>query len=359
MPPEDTVDRLEESRRAVEALSAAGHARDAGPLFIVGMNGSGTTMLLECLGRHPKLYAFPRETRLIPHLYASRGRFGDLNDDGNYLKLWHEVRRLQIFRYVNGGNAVPLPGDWAEHPRSLTAVLDAVFRYFAAQEGKSRWCEKTPQHVQHLDVLAQMFPDARFVHVVRDGRDCAASFHRRWRRAPELTMYRWKRVVREARRQSVRLGPSRYLELRYEALTAEPELWLRRVCAFAGLDFDPSVLQSTHRFMTAEAAGRRAPGETSVLPNSGRWRHHFTARRRARLDRIGGAVLHELGYETSAPHADRDLSRLAQRAYAARDVVIQYSREIALKLAGRIERPWSNILYRPLVAMRHRRVNRF
>ena len=336
-----------------------GTGRGAEPVFIVGMNGSGTTMLLESLGRHPGLYAFPRETRLIPHLYAHREGFGDLSDDRNFLRLWNKVRHLTVFQYVNGGAEVPLPADWAAYPRDLSAVLDAVFRYFAAREGKSRWCEKTPQHAQHLHALSRMYPHARFVHVIRDGRDCAASFHRRWSRTPELTMYRWKRLVRDARRQGRQLGAERYLELWYEKITSEPELWLRRVSDFVGLEFDPAVLQSRHLYLQTQATPAVAPAGTSLRPNSGKWRHYFTPGQCTRLEEIGGAALHEFGYETSIPAGDRDLSALKQRTCAVKDALIQYSREIALKLGGRIERPWRIILTRPVVAWRHRRVNRY
>ena len=120
------------------------------PVFVVGMNGSGTTMLLDCLGRHPSLYAFPKETRLIPYLMARQSAYGDLRVDANYRALWEDVRNLAVFREVNAHAPVPLPDDWREQPRSLAAVLDRVFCHFAAGRGKRRWAEKTPQHVQHL-----------------------------------------------------------------------------------------------------------------------------------------------------------------------------------------------------------------
>jgi hypothetical protein len=333
----------------------SGADRDAGPVFVVGMNGSGTTMLLECLGRHAELYAFPRETRLIPHLIANIGRFGDLQVDANFRRLWDEVRELAVFRLVNGGAPVPLPPEWRTAPRSLAGVLDAVFGTFAARVSKRRWCEKTPQHIQHLPSLAEQFPTARFVHVIRDGRDCAASFHRRWLRQPELTIYRWKKVVARGRTQGAQLGADRYLEIHYEDLTAEPERSLRKICAFLGLPFDVAVLESAQPYLKREAAG----GGTGLRTNSGKWRSYFPARTARRLEQIAGRTLAECGYPTDTPLGDADVPGWQRRYWSASESLRQYGREIWLKSTGQLARPWSEILAKPLNALRQRRHNEY
>jgi hypothetical protein len=325
------------------------------PVFVVGMNGSGTTMLLDCLGRHPSLYAFPKETRLIPYLMARQRVHGDLAVDANFKALWDEVLALPAFSEVNGRVPVPLPEDWREHPRSLPAILDAVFSWFAAREGKRRWCEKTPQHVQHLLALSLDFPRARFIHVIRDGRDCAVSFHRRWKRQPELTVFRWKKVVSMGRDQGRRLGPKRYLEVRYEDLTAQPEQALRRICQFLELPFDPQVLQSAQPYLKGGRNARRPVG--GLQRNSGKWRRYFSPRTIERLERIAGRTLAGCGYATGLPDADRDVSRWQRRYWSAAESMREYAREIWRKLNGDLERPWRVILIKPVTALRHRQHN--
>jgi hypothetical protein len=327
--------------------------REREPVFVVGMNGSGTTMLLDCLGRHPALYAFPKETRLIPYLMARQDAYGDLAVDANFRALWDDVRTLAVFREVNGHVAVPLPDDWREHPRSLAAILDAVFCHFACQHGKRRWCEKTPQHVQHLLGLAELFPAARFVHVIRDGRDCAVSFHRRWKRQPELTVFRWKKVVSMGRAHGQRLGTARYLEVRYEDLTAAPEQSLRRICQFLGLEFNPAVLHSAQPYLKAGGQGRRG----GLQRNSGKWRSYFKPRTLDGLERIAGATLASCGYVTSHPEADIDVSNWRRRYWSMRETVREYATEIWRKLNGELERPWRVILIKPVNALRHRQHN--
>lgn len=329
------------------------------PVFVVGMNGSGTTMLLDSLGHHPELYAIPRETRLIPFFYANRNRYGDLNNDTNFRRLWQDIGRIPAMVQINDMKEVPLPDDWRVYERSLAAVVNGVFSDFALREGKSRWCEKTPQHVQHIAALFEMFPHATFIHMIRDGRDCARSFNRRWRRTPELTIFRWKKVVREGRRQGSTLGPDRYLEIRYEDITLDPETWLRKACTLLQVDFDPSILHSSQPYLkAAHSAGKTAAGGT-IVPNSGKWRQYFSQGKLKRLERIAGSTLNTFGYATAMPDSDKDPGRLQLRMWSAKDSSQQYFREIGWKLTGKINRPWRVVLSRPLVSMRQRNVNKY
>jgi hypothetical protein len=323
------------------------------PVFVVGMNGSGTTMLLDCLGRHPSLYAFPKETRLIPYLMARELGYGDLTVDANLKALWDDVRGLPVFREANGREPVPLPEDWRDQPRRLSAVLDSVFCYFASREGKRRWCEKTPQHVQHLLSLSHQFPGAKFIHVIRDGRDCAVSFHRRWRRRPELTVFRWKKVVSMGRDQGMRLGPSRYLEVRYEDLTARPEPSLRRICEFLAVPFHAAVLESAQPYLQTDS-DRQTGG---LQRNSGKWRTYFQATTNDRLERIAGCTLRNCGYSTRFPDSDREVAHWRRKYWSMSESLHEYAREIWRKLNGELERPWRVILGKPVTALRHRQHN--
>lgn len=298
------------------------------PVFVVGMNGSGTTMLVESLGRHPRLYAFPRETRAFPQLITALQQFGDLATDENFLELWNTVASLPEIQIKNGMQPVPIPSNWREHPRTLATVIDAVMRHFACQQGKSRWAEKTPQHVLHISTLAELFPQAQFIHIIRDGRDCAASFHRRWKRTPALTIRRWRHAVREGRKQGERLGPRRYLEVHYERLTEDPEQWMRRICAFLDLPFHPEVLKSS--WPQSDRRGK----EDTIRPNADRWRSYFSAREVRRLEAIAGHTLAEMGYSVSTEGTDSDPPRAALRYWTLRDGLRQASYYVWKKASG-------------------------
>lgn len=342
-----------------EARSAFRLLPPGAPVFIVGMNGSGTTMLLDCLGRHSALYGFPRETRVIPHLMSIAPKYGPLDDADNFARLWRYTARLAPFRLANDGVPMPLPSKSNQEACApdLGGLLDMLMQCYAQRSGKYRWCEKSPHYAQHMLRLDGLFPEARFVHVIRDGRDCASSFHRRWKRSPELTITRWKQLLRVARTQGEALG-SRYMEVRYEDLTEHPEFWMRRLCTFIDLPFEASVLQSSQPYLRTPDADR-ADGATGLQPNSGGWQQHFPRRRSLRLERIAGRQLTQLGYAASNREGDETPPAWRQTCWRGADAIRQQLREIDLKLRGRIARPWWSILSRPLDAWRQNKENQY
>ena len=322
------------------------------PVFIVGMNGSGTTMLLDCLGRHPLLYGFPLETRVMPNFLSSGAQQGDLENDDEFLKLFNQIRKLPVFQMVNQSTPVPLPDDWHGYFRQVSAIFNYIFLYFAHQQGKSRWCEKTPQHVQHLDLLAQHYPQARFIHIIRDGRDCASSFQRRWYRTPELTIYRWRRVVDMGRRQGRALS-GRYMEVKYEDLTTTPEHWMREICDFLDVEFSPNVLVSRR----PQNKNRGVLG--GIEKNTGKWQSSFSVRQRRSLEKIAGQSFSELGYPVEFEKGHESPSKNRLRYWNVKDYSRQFFIEIYKKLTGQSKKDWRMLFYLPVSAIKQLRSNRY
>ncbi len=259
------------------------------PIFVVGMNGSGTTMLVDCLSRHPEVYGHRLETRLIPYFIKRLPRYGDLSKDANFLRLWKDVTGIPAFVRANRGNRPDIPENWQEFPRTLASPIDCVMRGFARSQGKRRWCEKTPQNVQHIESLFRLFPNAQFIHIIRDGRACAASFHRRWGRTPEYTIYRWRKTVSTGRKQGAAMPDAHYLEIRYEELTTDPERWLKACCRFLDIDFEKGASSEERKTSFLESIQQ-------IRPRPNRFSNHFDGKRLARLESIAGNLLQELGY---------------------------------------------------------------
>lgn len=293
---------------------------DKGPVFVVGMNGSGTTMLVDCLGRHPELYAFPREVRILPHLLERARALGGCEDLPARRVLADELGRSRAVWEANGFQPLILSDAQLCEP-GFRGVVNAILMEFALREGKRQWIEKSPGHLAYIADLAAAIPSARFIHIIRDGRDCAQSFQRRFHYDPEVSIFRWRQLVAQGREQGQRIGKERYIEIFYEALTSAPEAEMKRLCHFLEVDFVPGMLESSMRM----ADPRLLSGSSRIVENSEKWRQYFTRRQVERLEAIAGATLAELGYSVTKLGSDsppvwrRRWSRLRGRLSIARD----------------------------------------
>lgn len=214
-------------------------------LFIVGRGRSGTTLLRAMFDSHPDM-AIPPESHFIVPL-GQHGRYQRPTGFDSELFLSH-LRPTGVRRWG-------LPEDLirsalgSSEPATYPEAVRVVFACYAAHHGKRRYGDKTPVNVRNIAPLAEMFREARFIHIVRDGRDVTQSILSvDWgvQTVAESAVY-WKLSVEQARRDGEKLGPSRYREVRYEDLVKDPDSTLRALCDFADLLFDPLMLRYYER----------------------------------------------------------------------------------------------------------------
>ncbi|MGH9287357.1 MAG: sulfotransferase family protein [Acidimicrobiales bacterium] len=287
------------------------------PIFVIGAPRSGTTLLRIMLSSHRRIY-IPPESDFIPRLYLGRARTPMGRDralrDAQVI-LGHR-RFLREWR-----DAVPDPAAFVDALPELTpaALLDALYRAYAAHHGAARWGDKSPIYTHYIPLLAEIFPSAQFVHLIRDGRDAAlstlAAYPDRFYVDVYFAAQSWQRRVRAARRAGVALGPARYVELRYEDLTADPEAALRLLCAFLGEDYAPAMCEP-HKLAREllRPQGRHAPVREPVHPNSGGWRSRMPVGDQRLFHAVASDLLVDLGYDA----ADRVPLSPAERARVAR-----------------------------------------
>ncbi|MEO8091761.1 MAG: sulfotransferase [bacterium] len=299
------------ARRRVEAPPS-----DAEPaIFIVGVARSGTTLLRLMLDAHPDL-AIPPETHFIPQVIRACERSDDPASAALEVITTH--RRWPDF----GLDAEQLRARLESH-RDLGPgdALRAFYGLYAAQHQKRRWGDKSTNYVRKMRPISRVLPEARYVHLIRDGRDVALSLvdvHF----GPETiagAAEKWSSEITRARRQSRRLP--HYTEVRYEQLVADPEPMLRSVCEAMALPWDDAILNYQERAggRIAEiardfdrAAGDAVPAEVRAghqanvskplqASRAARWRSEMSAADLARFERIAGETLDDLGYARARP----------------------------------------------------------
>jgi hypothetical protein len=195
--------------------------------------------------------------------------------------------------------------------------------------GKHLVAEKSPGYVRHLPTLHFLWPRARIVHLIRDGRDVCLSLlawkpekkartvgrFSTWLHEPVITAGLWwewhVRLGIEGRNQ---LGPLLH-EVRYEALVAEPESQCQELCTFLGVDYDPGMWNFPDRYPPAERERRRGPGVPLTIGMRD-WREQLGTDERVQFEAAAGELLDELGYGRSVT-VDRETQRTAERIRAS------------------------------------------
>jgi hypothetical protein len=293
-------------------------------VFIVGSPRSGTTWLSRLMGAHDDVAA-TQETELLNRyvqpLYD--GWDGQLPADEDR---WSRQRHRGLPSVLTA----------EEFEEQITGFVTSVYRKLLTLKPSAHVVvDKNPAYSLHVDVVRRLFPDAAVLHIVRDGRDVAASMlaaSRGWGRdwAPadvRLAARTWRTNVEAA---SAAAGSGRYLQIRYEDLLADGPAALAGCLAFAGVSADPVACAAiVARFDSATGSGEDSllwsgevasrlggpPPEPAGFAGASRgWRETWTARDRLDFDYVAGDLLRSLGYVEDSSWAAAPAARLASTA---------------------------------------------
>jgi hypothetical protein len=309
--------RLRFLRRLNLKRRLAGRA-DPGPPapFVVGATRSGTTLLRLMLDAHPDV-AIPSETHFFHKLVKRCEEWRVTPDDLADLIIEH--KRWGDFHLDPDELRARFR---ALDPLTMSDALRAFYGLYAEKHGKHRWGDKTPGYLRYMRRIEWVLPEARFIHLIRDGRDVALSvLPMNWgpgsiTEAAEL----WVERVTIAREQGALI--EHYMEVKYEDLVTDTEPTLRQVADFLELPWDPAMLDYHERAeerlkekardlprkssrgnqpaaarMASHAMAKEPPNPNRI----GRWRTEMSAEDRALYDSVAGELLVELGYEVGEP----------------------------------------------------------
>jgi Sulfotransferase family len=263
-------------------------------LFIVGAARSGTTLLRRIVDAHPQI-AITRETHWItkqlkwhaPDRPVGPELMERLATEERFTRM--EVDETQLERLL----ARPEPVSYAK-------FVTAVFDLYGEARGKPLVGDKVPGYVLEIPTLHDLFPHARFVHLIRDGRDVCSSvieWERKQPPDPVATIARrWEERVRAGRAAGARLGPRMYHELRYEALVTEPEETCRALCEFLDVDYSERML-AFHEGREKDGAGLSAKRAwRPITPGLRSWRTEMSDSDLEEFEAVAGDLIGALGY---------------------------------------------------------------
>ena len=269
-----------------------------GPLFLVGMPRSGTKLLRGLLNEHSQIGIPLNETEFLPGWLRRWSELGDLSDREQFDRFYAEVTGSIYFvhRLEEHGQRIEA-AVWhaaCADDFSPQSVFETLIRHDAgvSEFGEGIWGDKSPGYLAHLPALKRAFPQAKFIHIVRDVRDYCLSMKKAFGKSSTRAAQRWRDRIAQAREQAAAF-PDDYTEVRYEDLLAEPRESLTRLCAFLGRDFEEGMLTLSR---ATENIGDAKGARSIKRDNVEKWRTAMDPEKRALVERIAGDVLRSLGY---------------------------------------------------------------
>ena len=267
-------------------------------ILVIGARRSGTHWVGRIIGAHPAVVYLPSETFLFAHLDEFARNFNASMGSARVGSLYAERDAL-----VGG----------------LRSLCDSILTPWLKPGSVERILERTPLHTANLELISELYPDARVVHIIRDGRDVARSLAAvRWGPGSAVAgAEEWVRSVRQGRHPM-----KHYYEVRYETLLADPRGEIVKLFAELDLPADDAQIDAAVR----EAAVPVNHDLTMPAVTAEKWRTGLSAGDLADVEAVAGELLVELGYELGAqPGARSRPSRFA----AASNLVAALRRGVA------------------------------
>ncbi len=266
--------------------------------FIVGTQRSGTTLLRLILNAHSQV-AIPEEagflrpllrTKFCNHLIGGekyQKLVSYLKNNGQY-KLWN-YDRSEFFHFLEQRGSI-----------HLKDLIEQLFFSYCSSEGKSIWGDKTPVFWRNINMLRSLFPDAVFIHIVRDGRDVFDS----WRKMDAtknnvaVTALDWCIKLHTIQASFEKIRPENRIIIRYEDIISQPEMIIRQLCEKIGIPFEREMLSfytRSDRYIGSHHS--RLIFKPLDPKNSQKWKQTLTNRELAVYNLIAGRLLRKHGYE--------------------------------------------------------------
>jgi hypothetical protein len=291
-------------------------------------------MLGAMLGGHSQCICVP-ESQFIEHLFAGDGF------DPAVVQPREALARIVAdprYRLLWPLSLDPASVDSTELGSTLPQVLSWLVRVYGRKLGKPAaliWVDHTPTNFKRGLTMLRLFPDARFIHLVRDGRAVAASIlPLDW--GPNNVMHAaefWMARCAMGLGAELELGADRVLRVRYEELVTDPEVALRRIASFGGLDYEPAMAQGIgHRPGRYNERQHRLVGQAPDPSRALGWQQSLTAREIEIFEAEAGEFLEALGYE----------SQYGIRARPARPAEVLRMRlgDLARRARNNVRRRW-------------------
>ncbi|MBL0921675.1 MAG: sulfotransferase [Phycisphaerales bacterium] len=284
--------------------------------FIVGCGRSGTTLLQSMLLSHPDM-VIPPETKFYGAFVERPRRLPpSFREDHELRKAAHAVWDDQRRRGIETNEDTLYRMAFAAR-RDPNGLLLALLTAYAIEHRAERVGEKSPIHTHYVGELAEAFPTAKFIHIMRDPRAVMLSRMTAGFGTSLIgpNIRRWKRAAQMHADFADALGPSRYLLVRYEDLVTSPRATLEKVCGLIKLDLLPEMLEPHKRqkkgFAERSSHGMNKPLKPISTSSLEKWKAALKPAHIALTEHALGEEMQRFGYKPTGARVALPGLRLA------------------------------------------------
>jgi hypothetical protein len=222
------------------------------PIFVLGVQRSGTTWLANLVNAHPKICGvvdgLEHGTRESTYFRYYDGRYGDLRIKANYIE-FVEVLCASDYFVLAGVTREFLYGLW---PSDYAAIFRQVMDAHAEHAKALFWVEKSPDHTLFASRIAALYPDACFIAIERDAVSSIASLMEMSKSRLRSSWRRYVFVINNALRwvyyqkaiDYLSRASNPLLRIRYSQLKADTPAVAQEICEFLGLEYDEQMLET-------------------------------------------------------------------------------------------------------------------
>ena len=275
------------------------------PFFIVGSGRCGTTLLRRVIMASDGIH-IPPENFSLDKLIRSFNQYR-LHEDWNtivYLAVAQLCQNTEGWFESFPNELVNRATQCPKNERSLSWLLDSLYKYQAEISNAEclLWGDKTPWNINIMDSILQVFPNAKFIHMIRDGVDVVYSYKRTGFYGDDISIpaQKWQSAINLGNRFKKK-NPSKIIEIKYENLINEPNKTLENICKYLSIEFDEKML-NIYDNDTINDLKKIKHHKNALKPisakNIGKGRKEITQNERKKLKKTINTQLLELGYES-------------------------------------------------------------
>ncbi len=273
------------------------------PFFIIGSGRSGNTLLRAIITVNSEI-AIPPESYVLGPLVKKWSRINHLP--------WKDIVKIVIGEYESHHNFYTWDINFSEaykrlyalsgKDRSLSRLIEEMNLFYAEKKfpNATRWGDKTPKNTFYLNWIRKLYPNAQFIHIIRDGRDVVKSYMNAsfWKHGIKEAAIDWMEAV-DSGIALRNLPNNRYFEIRYEDLVNNPEIEIPKICSFLNIQFDETMLTP---YRVADTLGDSSKDYHTNLAKPisnksvGSWEEFFNEEEKLLLNELLKEDLNKLGY---------------------------------------------------------------